>query len=85
MKTVAGAFIVGIIYGSGGVDLPATVLPSIAFILVVYGAMMLWELRHLLPVSTPVPTPKPTTTPAPQPSATYGPTVVLPQTRSSTA
>jgi hypothetical protein len=49
MKRIVSGFVAGILVAKNGFDLPLAALPSFAFIFLVYGALILWELRVLLP------------------------------------
>jgi hypothetical protein len=53
VKLILTSFVAALLLGHSGFDLPAAALPSFGFIFLVYGVLILWELRVLLPPHRP--------------------------------
>ncbi len=49
VKLIVTSFVAALLLSHNGFDLPAAALPSFGFIFLVYAALILWELRVLLP------------------------------------
>lgn len=48
-KFIFCSILVGVILANHSFSIPVAALPSFGFIFVVYGALILWELRKLIP------------------------------------
>lgn len=49
VRLIVTSFVAAMLWAHNGFDFPAAALPCFAIIFLVYGALILWELRVLLP------------------------------------